>query len=127
MNSQRSLATLLALLAGLALGQVACSPVQMAYVPAELVDIWETDNEKYIDRFFTIRGTTITFGTGEGGSETYIITNVERVPFVGDSLYTIEYTNSEGDPYRFSLFFRRGETDQIRLRNQRAIVWVRRR
>ena len=127
MSSQRSLATLLALLAGLVLGQVACSPVQAAYVPAELVDIWETDNEKYIDRFFTIRGTTITFGTGEGGSETFIITNVERVPFVGDNLYTVEYTNSEGDPYRFSFFYRRGETDQIRLRNQRAIVWERRR
>ena len=127
MNAQRSLATLLALLAGLVLGQVACSSVQAAYVPAELVDIWETDNEKYIDRFFTIRGTTITFGTGEGGSETYIITNVERVPFVGDNLYTVEYTNSEGDPYRFSFFYRRGETDQIRLRNQRAIVWERRR
>ena len=115
------------MLAGLVLGQVACSPVQAAYVPAELVDIWETDNEKYIDRFLTIRGTTITFGTGENTAETYIITSVERVPLVGDSLYTIEFTDSEQEPHEFPFFFRRGKVDQIRLLNQRSIVWVRRR
>jgi hypothetical protein len=129
MNPKRSLAALVvvlvAALAGLALAQDSCSSVGATYVPAELVDVWVTDTEKYADRFFTIRGASITFGTGEGTSESYIITNVERVPFVGDSLYTIEYTDSEGEPYKFSFFFRRGENDQIRLANQRVIIWVR--
>jgi hypothetical protein len=129
MSPKRSLATLIAVLVvvlvGLALGQNSCSSVDATHVPAELVDIWVTDTEKYADRFFTIRGTSITFGTGEGTSQSFIITNVERVPFVGDSLYTIEYTDSQGEPYKFSFFFRRGETDQIRLANQRVFVWVR--
>ena len=89
-----------------------------------------TDNEKYFDRFFTIRGTTITFGTGNGTSESYIITDVERVPFVGDSLFTVEYSGDGGGAYRFSFFFRRGDRsrgqrDEIRLMNQRYFAWVR--
>ena len=126
MSPQSPHVTLLALLAVFALGQIACSDVEANYVPAELVDVWVTEHEKYADRFFTIRGGTITFGTGEDNSESYIITAVERVPFVGDSLYTIEYADSEGEPFKFSFFFRRGETDQIRLLNQRYIAWVRR-
>jgi hypothetical protein len=117
--------------ASLVLGASACSPTPATYVPAELIDVWVTDFEKYADRFFTIRDTTITFGTGAGTSESYIITNVERVPFVGDSLYTVEYVNSDGDPYRFSFFYRQGDlareqVDEIRLVNQRQFPWVRR-
>ncbi len=126
MRIQRSCIALLALLATLVFGQIACAPAQATPVPPELIGVWETDNEKYFDRFFTIRGTTITFGTGEGTSETYLITRVERIPFVGDNLYTVEYTNPEGDPYRFSFFFfGGGEQHQIRLKNQRYIVWMR--
>jgi hypothetical protein len=122
----------LVVLVGLMIGSLACNSARATYVPAELVDVWVTDNEKYFDRYFTIRGTTITFGTGAETSESYIITNVERVPFVGDSLYTVEYVNSDGDPYRFSFFYRqgdpeRGRPDEIRLANQRHIAWVRRR
>jgi hypothetical protein len=127
MRPQRLLTTLIVVLAGSVLGPTGCSPGQATYVPAELVDVWVTDNEKYADRFFTIRGTSITFGTGEETSESYIITSVERIPFVGDSLYTIEFTDSEQEPYKFSFFYRRGEVDQIRMQNQRNFVWVRRR
>ena len=132
MNFRSPSVALLVLLAGLLLCQISCARPPVSGVPPELIDVWVTDNEKYADRFFTIRGTTLTFGTGEDTSETYIVTSVERVPFVGDSLYTVEYVNSEGDPYRFSFFFRRGDrdreqVDEIRLRNQRYIPWVRRR
>jgi hypothetical protein len=132
MDSRAFRVAIFAVLLGLTVGSLACSPVRPTYVPAELVDVWVTDNAKYADRYFTIRGTTLTFGTGGDTSESYIITNVERVPFVGDSLYTIEYVNSDGDPYRFSFFFRQGnpereQPDEIRLANQRHFAWVRRR
>ena len=130
MNAQGGSATLLALLACLLLCQISCARVEATSIPPELVDIWVTDNEKYSDRFFTIRGTTITFGTGGNTYETYIVTSVERVPFVGDSLYTLEYVDGEGNPFRFSFFYRRGDkereqADEIRLMNQRFIPWVR--
>lgn len=105
----------------------ACTAERSLHVPAELVGVWQTDNEGYADHPLTIRGSSVTFGTGGDTSKTYVITNVQEYSFVGDRIYSIEFADSEGTPYDLVFFFRPGEEPEIRLRNKTHMVWTRRR
>ncbi|MFB3884155.1 MAG: hypothetical protein ACE144_02935 [Thermodesulfobacteriota bacterium] len=90
-------------------------------VPDHLLGEWTTSDPKYEDRFFEIDRATITFGVGEGQSDTHSITSIE---IEKESLYTIYYKNGEGLESKFSFTYQPTGQGEIKLKNQDQFVWT---
>jgi hypothetical protein len=95
------------------------------YPPNELVGVWKTSDQKYVDRFFVIDLDTITFGTGEKNFEIYSIKKLKKKvsPKEGGILYTIYYEEG-GAVYTFAFFYTPAKGGTISLKNQRGIIWT---
>ncbi|NWF92943.1 MAG: hypothetical protein HXY46_08500 [Syntrophaceae bacterium] len=93
--------------------------------PDYLFGVWTTPDEKYADRFMEIERTTITFGIGEGKSNTYPIIRVkiEKTPSDKGILHTIYYRNEEGLKTTFAFYYDPANRGQIRLKYRDHIVW----
>ena len=102
-----------------------CGRGRIKEVPPELLGVWRTEAPDYRDRFMEIRLTEIVFGTGAGTSDTYPINGLRREEDAGHIEYTIYYDNEEGQEYAFTIHFEYEGGGQIKLPNQRDMVWRR--
>lgn len=93
-------------------------------VPIDLVGVWKTSALTYADRFFQFKEDTIIFGTGGGNFNTYAITNIEKVSEEEKILYTVSYSNREGQEYKFSFYYYPENSGMIRFKNHQQIVWT---
>jgi len=111
-------------LAGLAVVLSACAKRTYKEVPDEAVGVWKTPAEKYADRFFELKKDSVTFGIGDGGSETYAVLKTEVQPEGGDNLYCVYYVGNDGDIQQWSFYLPAGGQGSLRLKSQKSILWT---
>jgi hypothetical protein len=110
-------------LSALVLVLASCAKKTYKEVPDELVGVWKTSAPKYDDRFFELKKNSITFGTGEGASETFPVTKTEMQPEDGENLYQVYYVATEGDTQQWVFYFPAAGQGSLRLKNQKSIPW----
>ena len=95
-----------------------------ANAPVDIVGIWTTDDERYVDRAMEFTDSTVVFYTGEGASVSYPISDVavEEENYI--HYYTMEYGTGDGAGI-LAFSFTNLPADLIRLRNQKDIAWMR--
>ena len=121
----RSLASLL-ILGGVLTTGAACRETRNRNVPEELLGIWTTNDPRYEDRYFELTTeATMIVGTGEGNSDTYIITNIESVTVSALTDYTLSYFKNAGNEYKFRFRYDPFDNGIIRFVNQKALKWRR--
>lgn len=99
-----------------------CESVEDRSVPDIFIGVWKTSEPKYSNSFIKFTQSTIIFGAEEGSVTRFAITKIKREKEEGDILFTIHYTNLDGQEYRFRFYIdTNGEV--IRLKNQRKIIW----
>ena len=91
--------------------------------PNEIVGVWKTSDQRYVDRFITIDTYTIRFGIGEGKVNIYTINKVKKTSEEGGTLYTIYYENGEGVWYKFAFYYSPENGGTMRKKNQKQIIW----
>lgn len=96
-------------------------------VPDQLVGTWKTAAPLYADRFLEIEKEALTFGTGDGSSDSYVIASVEKVNEDNNTLYTISYTNEEGQEYLLSFYHDPRKGGLIWFKHQDHLIWTKER
>jgi hypothetical protein len=101
-----------------------CHSMEIDSLPKGLIGVWETSAPEYAGRFFEFKeNDVVTFGTGEGRSEVYPISNVERVAEVDGVLYRVHYADNEGEEHTFAFFWDASMSGVIRFKNRLGIEW----
>lgn len=118
MNPRKSVMAL-----GLLLALVGCGPESSKTVPEDLIGVWKTSVPKYADTFIELTRTTITFGAGEKGTHLRSVVKVTKVQEEGGLLYTIFYTDPDGQEYTFAFYYDSAD-GVLRWKNQRTIAWM---
>ncbi len=97
--------------------------------PEDLIGMWKTSAPQYDDRFFEMKKDEIVFETGQGTFDAHVIKKVETGKARGEEriLYTISYRNQEGVEDKFSFYYHPERDGTIRFKNQKKIVWTKRR
>ena len=102
----------------------ACLSPKEGPVPDHLVGTWRSTADKYSDSFLTITPSVITFGTEGETANAFPIRGVRSHSEDNGQRYEIFYFTPEGDKQIFSFYYEPLQGGQIRLVNQRAIVWT---
>jgi len=93
-------------------------------LPEKLHGVWETAEEKYMDRYFLLDKNAIGFGTGDGKIDWYQITRVDEAAERNNTLYTIEFQKGEGTIFKRFLYYCSENGGKIRFKNQANVEWV---
>jgi len=93
-------------------------------LPAKMHGTWETDAEKYADRYFLLDKNSVGIGTGDGGIDWYEITRVTETGRDNQILYTIEFQDVEGAVFKRDFYYDADDGGKIRFKNQPAIEWI---
>ena len=103
-----------------------CDSKKIAVVPENFIGVWGTSDPTYADRTFEITRNEVIFQIGEQDFNTYSIKSVKMEKTSGEegSLYTINYTNKEGQKYEFSFYYNQSGQGEIRYKNQRQMAWT---
>lgn len=101
-----------------------CEPKNRS-LPDDLIGVWKTSHPKYADRFLLLGEDLIIFGTGARSVSAHPITKFAKVPQVSGFLYTITYTNEDGQEYRLSFVHDLEHGGVIWFKNQKDILWKR--
>lgn len=102
-------------------------------VPDQLLGTWKTAAPLYADRFLEIGKEALTFGTGDGASNSYMIESVEKVNEGQEgqatlySMYTISYTDREGQEYMLAFYHDPRKGGLIWFKNQDHLIWTKER
>jgi hypothetical protein len=107
----------------LILALAGCGPESSKTIPEDLIGIWKTSAPKYVGTFIELTRTTITFGAGEKGTHLYTVGKVTKVRDEGGTLYTVFYTDSGGQEYKFAFYYDPAD-GVLRWKNQRTVAWV---
>lgn len=93
-------------------------------IPSGLVGEWTTSSPRYADRGIKISATTLKISTGERDFSTYRIEKIAQheISGTGTVLYSIEYSD-RGQMQSLSFYYAELPEPEIRLKNQRHIVW----
>ena len=118
------LGCLVALAVGFTLG--ACRR-DVRDLPQGLLGVWTTEAPKYQDRFFALNEDSLTFGTGEGNSNSNPIIGIELTEEEGRPYYHIEHLGTEGQSYVFSFHYEAADGGVITLKNQTEVRWTKER
>jgi hypothetical protein len=103
-----------------------CESKKIAAVPENFIGVWGTSDPTYADRTFEITRNEVIFQTGENTFNTYSIKSIEmeKVPGVESSLYTINYIDKEGGKFKLFFYYNPAGQGEIRYKNQRQIAWT---
>ncbi len=96
-------------------------------VPDHLVGTWKTGALQYKDRFLEFSTDSLVFGTGDGSVDSYMIASIEKVDAGEQTLYTISYTNQEGQEYMLSFYHDLRKGGVIWFKNQDHLIWTKER
>ena len=107
----------------LALVLAGCGPESSKTVPEDLIGVWKTSAPKYADTFIELTRTTITFGAGVKGTHLRSVGKVTKEHNEGGTLYTVFYTDPDGQEYTFAFYYDLGD-GALRWKNQRTIAWT---
>ena len=103
-----------------------CNRGGSGMLPPELVGHWTTVSAAYRGRFLELSPTYVIIGAGEQGSpDVQTVDRVDSLPSDGGTEYTIHATTREGLHNQIVLQFDPREGGEIRIKNQKDIVWKR--
>ena len=91
-----------------------------AELPEDMLGVWITSDPKYADRSFEIGRTELTLQVGKDSFVNHVIDRVELDERGGAELYTVHYLDDSGVEYELAFYY---QTDEIRLKNQRTMMW----
>lgn len=101
------------------------SPAEFGALPQVMNGGWRSNDPRYRNRSFWIKGDRIAFQTGSDSLEVTIhtITQVDQLLLPGDTLqFTVQYL-VDGAPTTWAIQFVERPKPEIRFLNQRALVW----
>lgn len=114
------------LLLSIILAVSGCGSKSAETLLSEFKGVWKTTAPQYADRFWEIRGNEIIFGTGGESFTSHTVFRVKEVVRDGKSLYTIFYSNPEGQEYGLSFYYHPGrDGGTIKFKNQQQMEWTR--
>ena len=92
----------------------------------ELIGVWVTDDQKYLDHPFEIKRDTLIFEQGLGYFEfdVFPIVDLEKTDADGNTLYIIHYVLPAGRKFEFSFYYTAAEGGVIRFKNQPEMKWT---
>ena len=95
-------------------------------VPEELIGVWVTDDQKYLDHPFEIKRDTLIFEQGLGyfDFDVFPIVDLEKTDADGNTLYIIHYLIPAGRKFEFSFYYAATEGGVIRFKNQPEMKWT---
>jgi len=93
-------------------------------LPEKMHGTWETDTEKYSDRYFVLDKNAVGIGTGDGGIDWYEIIRVAEAADRNRILYTIEFQDLEGSVFKRDFYYDADNAGTIRFKNQPSIEWI---
>ena len=104
-------------------------PERPTYIPKKLWGIWQTDQERYADRYLDISETIFTIGQGREKIQVYFIHQV-KMDIAGPReryiLFYREHKKNKEPLQTFTFFFHRTkEGDHLQLSNQGDVFWHR--
>ncbi len=91
----------------------------------DLIGTWKTSNIHYFGTFFELKRDVIIFGTKDGDVNTYKIIEIKKQKMENNEWdsYTIFYQDDDLHKVEFSFLYHASDTQVIRFKNQRFIVW----
>lgn len=110
------------------LTNLGCSSNEIENLPQEVLGQWETEAPKYEGFSFELSEKTITFAdsNAENGIELYIIEKrTKELDNENKIFYVVHYENKEGLELKHAFYYDPSGGGEIRLKNQRTIVWTR--
>jgi len=95
-------------------------------VPKELFGVWVTMEQRYASCTFEVTDKMIIFSNDNlDYTAVNSITGIEKITEEGQTLYQIEYRDSEGLEYRLSLIYSKAlNRDVVRFKNEMGIEWT---
>jgi hypothetical protein len=92
-------------------------------VPYELEGKWQTEDDKYADRWFDIDSVLVDFGTGGATVSTGFIKEVAVNSEPNRTLYTISYQANKAAMNQVSFYYEPAGGGTIRFTHQENIAW----
>ena len=72
-------------------------PSENMFVPDEMAGRWATDSPKYKNCYLELSPIAVVYGTGEYTIDVNIVQSVEKQVVRGETIYTIDYKNHNGE------------------------------
>jgi hypothetical protein len=91
-------------------------------IPAELLQVWTTDNPAYQGRSFELRDDAVVFGTGPYSFAMHFIEHVEANPVDGGIEYRLDCKDNRQETSLVRFIHTPGNPATIRMSN-RNVVW----
>lgn len=91
--------------------------------PPDLIGLWSTSDERYVDRYIEITGDSLILGIGEGGTLVHSISNISSGQEGNGIRYTLHYLDQEGLEWTLSMLYSSVEGGTLVLQN-RDEVWI---
>ncbi len=93
-------------------------------IPDSMIGRWTTSEPRYTGRFFELSKTTFTYGLGGDKKDVCVISSIEKSVQNNDTLYTINYHNTDGIEFTRSFYYYPGNGGVIKFKNQKGIKWT---
>jgi hypothetical protein len=93
-------------------------------IPDSMIGRWTTSEPRYTDRFFELSKTTVTYGLGGDKKDVCVISSIEKSVQDNNTLYTINYHNTDGIEFTRSFYHYPGNGGVIKFKNQKGIKWT---
>ena len=105
-----------------------CLSNEIDNLPQEVLGHWETETPKYAGFSFELGEETVTFTdlNAENGIESNTIEKrTKELDNEANIFYVVHYENEEGLELKFAFYYDPSGGGEIRLKNQKTIVWTR--
>jgi hypothetical protein len=95
-------------------------------VPKELLGVWATTEQRYASCTFEVTDKMIIFSNDSlDHTDINHVTGIEKIIEEGQTLYHIDYKDSEGLKYTLSLIYSKARNrGVVRLKNEMQIEWT---
>ena len=100
-----------------------CACVQEATVPDALMGEWRTPSPRYEDRYLRFTTSSLAFGIGDGQEVSHPIRKIKAAKEHHAIVYTVHYSDSEGEESTLKLTYRFDTEETIQL-NNRNEIWM---
>lgn len=110
------------------LTNLGCSSNEIDNLPEEVLGRWETDTPKYAGFSFELSEETITYTdlNAENGIESNMIEKrTKELDNENKIYYVIHYENELGLELKFAFYYDPSGGGEIRLKNQKSVLWTR--
>jgi hypothetical protein len=91
-------------------------------IPVNLTGKWTTSAPGYQDRFIEFTKETLVYGSDDGKEDVYIISSLEKNLEEKNTVYTINFKNSEVK-YTRSFYYHPEHGGTIQFKHQEQVTW----